>query len=513
MLPAGAMFIAPASSPPRLLFSALHGYLRRRNILVSYSVRKSMGEQRDKPGGRSAAPPRKNRHQRGPEHRTRGLESGITPGPMSPQAALALQRAAGNDVVSRLASIQRAATDGQQDQLEQIENLVAFYLPAETFNEDGNPPPQPEYAWTNPAGVGGASVEALRDPDFQPPRSTLRGLAARRKNWRVSFNSSFFTYTIELINAPRQSTGIDPSARFKVLKRIPRKAGGRSGGRTYAFGDRWGLNRELSPAPDRVTEIAKSYGLDEKKYVGPDDISSGSFTRLPSAAGSQFEFYIPTGKNDPKFLHNNRRLMDPQHFDQLASGNGAPIKSYSAASQRPLVDRTAGNRNTAAAMGGIQAHELMGTDLGGSTGQLAKYEWCHLVGDGDGGPSRPENLVIGTNAVNTEQLALETGLRDLIPMANGRGFDIWLDTTAIMQGEDSLTANFISYSISLVPKGDPQGEKIPIHRQIMDAQRGTITESEFAVLQRTVKNKIRAALAGRTAPPGTGHSLVASAAS
>jgi hypothetical protein len=58
-----------------------------------------MGEQREKPGAsKSAAAPRKNQHQRA----TGDQQPGITPGPLTPQAALALQRAAGNRVVARL---------------------------------------------------------------------------------------------------------------------------------------------------------------------------------------------------------------------------------------------------------------------------------------------------------------------------------------------------------------------------------------------------------------------------
>lgn len=39
------------------------------------------------------------------------------------------------------------------------------------------------------------------------------------------------------------------------------------------------------------------------------------------------------------------------------------------------------------------------------------YEWCHLIGDADGGTNKEANLVAGTEAANTEQLILEQAQR------------------------------------------------------------------------------------------------------
>lgn len=45
--------------------------------------------------------------------------------------------------------------------------------------------------------------------------------------------------------------------------------------------------------------------------------------------------------------------------------------------------------------------------------ELVTQEWCHLVGHGDRGDDAPYNLVSGSYHANTEQLAIETGMRAL----------------------------------------------------------------------------------------------------
>lgn len=64
-----------------------------------------MREQREKPSGKSTARPGKAQAGRG----AGGREHGITPGPMSPEMALALQRVVGNGAVSRLIDAEEEA--------------------------------------------------------------------------------------------------------------------------------------------------------------------------------------------------------------------------------------------------------------------------------------------------------------------------------------------------------------------------------------------------------------------
>ena len=393
----------------------------------------------------------------------------------------------------------------QNQQVEQLDWLTGFWIPAETFSENGDLPPAPTHARL--LRVNADDVDVLRvQSTFQLPRTTAgRRGGTLHTQWPAKYQSSFFLYEIDLINDPDDHSGngilIDTNAPFRITRRTLRGSGGRSGGRTYAFGDRWGVN----PAAGLTREAAmQRFGLEADSFVDAAQARAQNLTLLPYESTQPVVHYVPAGRQDPKFLNDNRRFLSAQGFDAL----GRPTRSASALSARPQVDRRDGQRGTATAMAGTQAHQWMGQGNGGGVGQLAKYEWCHLIGDGDGGPSIPANLVIGTNAVNTEQLAMETGLRELIPQVRARGFDIRLDVVAsVVQapGEqvqapstvglpDRLQADWISYAISLVPLGDINGTQVPVHRQIMDATRGTITESEFMVLQATVKNAIRGTL-------------------
>ncbi|MFF5183053.1 DUF4157 domain-containing protein [Streptomyces sp. NPDC000345] len=393
----------------------------------------------------------------------------------------------------------------QNDQVDQLSFLTGFWVPAETFGDDGEMPPEPTHARLLPAAATDVDVLRVQSSFTLPRRAAGRRGGALHTQWTAQYQSSFFLYTIELINDPHDVSGnrvlIDTDAPFRITRRTLRGSGGRSGGRTYAFGDRWGVNPAAGLTPD---EAMQRFGLDADSYVDAAQAGAQNLTLLPFEATQPVVHYVPAGRHDPKFLNNDRRFLSAQNFDAL----GQTTRFASGVSSRPQVDRRDGQRGTAAAMAGTQAHQWMGPGNGGGVGQLAKYEWCHLIGDGDGGPSIPANLVIGTNAVNTEQLAMETGLRELIPQVRARGYDIRLDVTASVvhaPGEqvqpasalglpDRLQADWISYAISLVPVGNINGTRTPVHRQIMDATRGTITESEFVVLQATVKRAIRTAV-------------------
>ncbi|MFF4586528.1 DUF4157 domain-containing protein [Streptomyces sp. NPDC001388] len=411
--------------------------------------------------------------------------------------------------VSRGGVIQRTLTrpadaQTQNDQVDQLEFLTGFWVPAETFGENGELPPEPTHARLQQTNADDVDLLRVQSAFTLPRRAAGRRGGALHTQWTAQYQSSFFLYTIELINDPDGHASqilIDTDAPFRITRRTLRGSGGRSGGRTYAFGDRWGVNPHAGITPD---EAVQRFGLDADSFVDAAQAGAQNLTLLPFEATQPVVHYVPAGRHDPKFLNNNRRFLSGPGFDAL----GQDTRTASGVSTRPQVDRRDGQRGTAAAMGNTQAHEWMGPGNGGGVGQLAKYEWCHLIGDGDGGPSDFRNLVIGTNAVNTEQLAMETGLRELIPQVRARGYDIRLDVVAsVVQAPmeqvhppatrglpDRLQADWISYAISLVPVGNINGPQTPVHRQIMDATRGTITESEFVVLRATVKTAIRTAL-------------------
>jgi hypothetical protein len=144
---------------------------------------------------------------------------------------------------------------------------------------------------------------------------------------------------------------------------------------------------------------------------------------------------------------------------------------------------------------GVSAWQPVGGHTAPMKGKLASHEWCHLVGDADSGECAPENLYIGTNHVNTEQLAMETALHKHRFAYEKRGWGIEIRASAMVkvaihQGTSYLTAESVRYEIWLVKTGKP---RIPVHEQLMDAQRGIIPTWEFKALEFYVNSRLEQA--------------------
>ncbi|MER6788517.1 DUF4157 domain-containing protein [Streptomyces sp. NPDC000658] len=418
------------------------------------------------------------------------------------------RRAGANDRGAQLASQQR----------EQMEYLPALYVPAETFGRDGSLPPQPANAYTTP---GPNYVEILRMEDSLLPSVAHRS-PGPRDAWPMKYQSGDFIYRVEMVNDPQGRTSdllIDASQPFRILRRtLKMRQGGASAGRTYRFAERWAPNPAYWNLHDRQDAAeaeaqAADRGLSDQDRLSQYDVAD--FSPLPTAPDQPFVFYVSPNSVDPHFQRrdgtqkNDRRYLSAERFDNTVAA-GADVTGYEQQAFQGLsaphqVDRRTARRDPARAMGNRQANELMGNQgRGGSTGErLASHEWCHLVGDGDGGPDIPANLVIGTNAVNTEQLAMETALRPFVGRLRTMGYSIQLRVRALVTPVPHPTlpdspwnaAEYISYRISLVPQGELNAANPwEIHRQIMDGQRGTITELEFTYLHHTVRAKLRQAI-------------------
>lgn len=403
-------------------------------------------------------------------------------------------------------------------QIGQLAALPVMYVPPENFGRDGSPPPLPSRAYTAPQKD---DAELL-----QVPGGTLPSVSHRdpgpRVSWPMKYQSKYFVYDIELVNRPdqphRTPTLIDPSRSFQVVRRkLKMRPSTHSAGRTYRFQERWSLNPVYwGPAAGPQAELAaREAGLKPEKRLRQDELRD--FRALPAPNDQPFVFHVANNRVDPHFMNadgtqkDGRRGVSAASFDFTAA-NTHPDEYHrmgaTALSEPPQVNRGDAGRNPHRTMGNVQANELMGAEgNGGSTGQhLASHEWCHLIGDGDGGADIPRNLVIGTNAVNTEQLAMETALRPFVPQLTAMGHSIQLDVEALVRptprsspavpGQGWNQAEYISYRISLVPRGMVgSSRRREIHRQIMDARRGTITEMEFTYLRRTVKAKLQQAVA------------------
>lgn len=472
---------------------------------------------------------------------------------LTPAAVLTLQRTAGNAAVSALlretspATVQRGksktptntstrrqpATHRRQAntpavtdvtakvrerraqvarrQAAAMETLVAMYVP-EGFDTDGSPGAQPAHAHTAPQHQ--SEVDLLRTKHFAPPRVGGRE-AAPVPYYPARFESRYFHYEIQLVNADTGTvlapeTGVDPAAPFPVLRRTI-KGSGRAQGRPNRFVERWAHNPAywqahggLAANKVQADQRAEAHELLDHEMVDaaspPQD-----FVALSADATQPYVFYVSTSQRDPSFAHDQRRYQSAAGFDRDWGNDSAARKSQTAVSLPPQVPRQDAGRSPAGAMGGTQAYEYQGAaGHGGRSGvHLASHEWCHLVGDGDGGPDAFANLVIGTNAVNTEQLSMELALRDYRAQLAALNCSIVLTVKVLT--EDSQVgkvrgfefgtknvANWISYDIAIVNSTDRHdARRIPVHRQVMDGKRGTITRSEFSYLHNEVRAKVK----------------------
>ncbi|NBM20336.1 DUF4157 domain-containing protein [Streptomyces sp. GC420] len=412
----------------------------------------------------------------------------------------------------------RSSAAAQEDQYFQMSDLVAMWVPAEDFDADGNLVQVPDRAYAGERQ--GYGVDALRVPSASLPRLTAsRRGGTLQDSWQVDFQTSFFVYRVELINSDLQHshTLIDPGRSFRIIRMTPKGSGGRSMGRTYKFGDYWGINPAYTGGRD-PEELAGLRGLDEDNRVGAD---TTGLIQLPTDPSQPFVFY-KRNIVDPSFAYadgtsnNSRRFLSVADFDAKANraeaaGRGK-LRRQVRVSRPPTVGRADAGRNPAGAMGHMPAHALMPvTGHGGGAGRRASHEWCHLIGDGDNGPTEFRNLVVGTNAVNTEQLAMETALRDYRTRFLGLGYAIRLTVEAVLERTEAESPNvpggpyhkadWISFMIDIIENpahgagsADVDGAVSvsgTVHRQVMDAKRGTITESEFTSLHNEVRNKLR----------------------
>ncbi|GAA4223860.1 hypothetical protein GCM10022254_02030 [Actinomadura meridiana] len=425
------------------------------------------------------------------------------------------------------ATIQRATIPGtaqqQLAQYTQLDNLPAMWVPPEEFDENGRLEQTPTRASVvqRPEWVNAPRME--REMSL-PRREASRRGGVLQTSWKFSYQTSFHIYDVEAINNPQGPSPIliDRTGWFRILAVRPKGSKGRSMGRTYRFGDYWDINLDFltwirNEVPDTdertIEQLAERRGLKQDDRV---PANRDAFVRLPSEQTQPFVFYT-NNVLDEAFTHGDGTRKDDRRFksvedfsaqlDAVTAAN--KVREQVGLSHAPVTDRQTGGRNPIAAMSGFPAHSLMSqSGRGGRSGRPASHEWCHLIGDNDGGPTIFQNLVVGTNAVNTEQLAMESALRDFRASMDGLGLAIRLKVTALVErteaenpvvpGNPYNKADWIRFVVDIVKKdGGPdvsaRQSLRPVHRQIMDAKRGTITESEFTSLHHQVRNAMRKA--------------------
>lgn len=166
----------------------------------------------------------------------------------------------------------------------------------------------------------------------------------------------------------------------------------------------------------------------------------------------------------------------------------------------PMTSRT--NRPTDRDFGVSATFAQTGKDNALEKGELAPFEWCHLIGDGDRGDNSSDNLNAGTNAVNTEQLLLETvqrsaGLRDVLK-ANSMTLKIQAKgILANIPEDDNIpwqqqhVGNWFRYTISIHHKN---GSALTVIDHAMDGQRQKITKLMVRLMMSEAKSLIISSL-------------------
>jgi hypothetical protein len=362
-------------------------------------------------------------------------------------------------------------------------------------------------------------TEATRLPGQPGPRGDKL-----LESWYVKFQSKYHGYTIDLVTSPdHDPRGDDPLVgtvrRIHEPFRIVRSSTlGERGdiGRTLAGGWAWAPNpnyRGLMNAPNlggQFHPVPMPQPILPSMLHMPPDKRFGApgterYVPLPAPPTQPFIYYKDPGANDPTHQHDDRRDLPPTSTSLTLlmppEGLGpspVPLWQQSTFSAPPKKARKGSGRDPGKAMGG-PASDLMpsGWSAAPRQGTQASHEWCHLVGDADGGGCDGLNLVIGTNQVNSEQLALENALRPFRPALEKLGRGVYIDAraTGTLQphsgtGQPVLQADWIKYTIS-VRSLDGSGEELHAHTDVMDATRGTITKGEFEALRAEAAAKLR----------------------
>ena len=218
-------------------------------------------------------------------------------------------------------------------------------------------------------------------------------------------------------------------------------------GSEYGRGIALGLNltRQVIVAPVgfHTTNTPRS------QLFAPDDVHSGN-PSTPNANDvggiqyyKQFKTDLPAKRNKPQNptaprlpstkkkaqLKPNRLFRKKRKEQSLTHGQGAGREDAGGVVNRALFDFVHESLRRGSKLSATKYVEAMHTGNGefkstdmeftnawnahtnGRQPQGTSQEWCHLHGHGDGGQEEYPNFVAGSKHCNTEQLAIELGLR------------------------------------------------------------------------------------------------------
>lgn len=397
-----------------------------------------------------------------------------------------------------------AWSEGERGQIEQLGQQIAglrqIFVPRD-----------PDGAWLayRAAPAGDTHRPAVLQGGLQAPDNKAAAFPTAYR-----YADEDYQYTIELVRPERLGTipGIvgDGSV-FEITSITPpisKTATGRAYTGTQAFFANPRYRGAAVAAP--TTRAAAAARAAIQRFDNEQAARAAHFVPQPTSDQEPYVFCVPEDFDDPKQTANpaqDRRFRSEAQFEgDLAAGAAKSARSM--ATRTPAQRRAEAGRIPQAEAGNVPAAAFMG-DAGtrATQGHLASHEYCHLIGDGDGGLCDRRNLVVGTNSVNTEQLAMEETLRPFRPKFRQLGCSVMLDVTSTTGATPAAPAGgeawvrqskaeFIRYRIQIIPVDVALRDmhRLDVHTQIMDGQRGTITEMEVELLKATIERKMAAAL-------------------
>jgi len=345
------------------------------------------------------------------------------------------------------------------------------------------------------------------------------------------YASGEYRYYVQMLN--KAKPGVVPTLAKEPFTLRRRAAGGGSSskGRSYRGTqgffpnpDYWQKRKPDDSVPKPASRKATPTMAAILELRDAKDAATHGLVPQDAGPAEPWVFCVPDAFDNAKAAPDARQAGNPRRqrkqvgdFDKEASDKQV-MRATVYQTRTPAQKRGDAGREPQTAAGGAPASAWMGakTDkapgpaYAASQGQLGSHEYCHLVGDGDSGDCSRQNLVVGTSGVNTEQLAMEETLRPFRPRLRALGYALRLSVTAIVSGtpfrnddvkskkdwpQDQM-AEFIRYEMFAHPidQALAKTEPIPVHTQVMDGQRGVITEAEVDMLKKTVSGKLELTL-------------------
>lgn len=228
-----------------------------------------------------------------------------------------------------------------------------------------------------------------------------------------------------------------------------------------------------------------SFGMNPQYRLDDNaDVPNGfEPTHLPQAKGIQYFKQVEKGRAR-KAAPNHQQLMDSGYGMRTQEkkhkggkdnhGNANTVMGCSATQYAGHLSNVAQQKD--------QINQNMANDI--------NYEWCHLIGHGDGGEEVPENYVAGTHYSNTEQLAMETAVRKF------RGAGITLKVHAYVKpvreniSVDSYFGDYVRYTVMY------GGKEIFSH--LFSLHSNSFDRREWNILQVSCQEAIMEAINGNS---------------